>query len=715
MTEALRLELGGERLATLTFDLPEKRVNIFNPSVFAELEGVLAELARAEVRRDIGCLVLASGKPGTFIAGADVQAIASVTDPGEVAEAVRAGQRLFAAWEALPFPTVAAISGVCLGGGLEWSLASTYRVASNRADVRIGLPETRIGILPAWGGSTRLPRLVGLTAALDIILAGKAVSGRSALKMELVDALLPEAGFFDRVRDFALSVRDQKERPGKKTNWKAALLDGNPLGRRVVYSQAQKQLAKTTKGHYPAPERALEVVRIGLEEGAAAGYAAEVRAAAELAVSPVAKNLLHLFFLTEEAKRESGIAGVEPLPVRSTAVVGAGVMGGGIAQLIADQTGLPVRMKDVRAEALALGMAHARKLFDRNLKRRRISKAEMQKKLALLAPTLDYAGFERADFVVEAVIEKLAVKQEVFRELAAHAAPGAVLASNTSSLPIAEIRAKTPNPERVVGMHFFNPVHKMPLVEVIVPEGCDPAAANTVFDLTRRLGKTPVLVKDSPGFLVNRLLMFYSTEALWLLDEGHRMEDLDRAMTDWGMPLGPIELTDEVGLDVAIKVAHILHEAFSDRLPLPEWIDRLSGDGRLGAKNQRGLYLYEKGRRTTPDPTAYALLGLRPKSETVRHSDLAERMILPMVNEAARCLDENVVADAGHLDLALIFGTGFPPFRGGLCRWADAQGLPRLIEKLEKLAATVGERHTPSQALRRYAEAGGFYPGTKKA
>ncbi len=714
MTEALRLELGGERLATLTFNLPDKRVNIFQPSVFAELEALLERLSTPEVRREIGCLVLASGKPGTFIAGADVQAIASVTDPTQVAAAVRTGQQLFAAWEALPFPTVAAISGVCLGGGLEWSLASTYRVASDRSDLRIGLPETRIGILPAWGGSTRLPRLVGLTAALDIILAGKSVSGRSAFRMGLVDALLPDAGFFDRVRDFALAVCDQKERPARRSSLKASLLDGNPLGRRIVYSQAKKQLAKTTRGQYPAPERALEVVRIGLEEGAAAGFEAEVRAAAELAVSPVAKNLLHLFFLTEEAKRESGIPGVEPHPVRSTAVVGAGVMGGGIAQLIADQAGLAVRMKDVRAEALGLGMAHARKLFDWSLKRRRITKAAMQKKLALLAPTLDYVGFERADFVIEAVIEKLAIKQEVFRELAAHAAPGAVLASNTSSLPIAQIRALTPHPERVVGMHFFNPVHKMPLVEVIVPEGCDPAAANTVFELTRRLGKTPVLVKDTPGFLVNRLLMFYSTEALWLLDEGRRMEDLDRAMTDWGMPLGPIELTDEVGLDVAIKVAHILHEAFADRLPLPEWIDRLSGDGRLGAKNQRGLYLYEKGRRTTPDPAVYSLLGLSPKADNVRLADLAERMVLPMVNEAARCLDEGVVADAGHLDLALIFGTGFPPFRGGLCRWADGVGLPHLIEKLEILEREVGERHAPSRALHRYAEAGGFYPGTKE-
>ncbi len=708
MAEALRLEIGGERLATLTFDLPDKRVNIFQPSVFAELEALLAELSRPEVRREIGCLVLVSGKPGTFIAGADVEAIAATTDPGEVADAVRTGHRLFAAWEALPFPTVSAISGVCLGGGLEWSLASTYRVASDRPDVRDrGLPETRIGILPpgglvcrAWSGSP---------AALDIILAGKACRGKSAFRWGSSTPCC-RTRFLDQVRDFALSVRDRRSAHprGRISNRRCSTATSSAAGSSIA---RRKSSWRRPRRAIPAAARA--VVRIGLEEGMPAGFAAEVRAASELAVSPVAKNLLHLFFLTEEVKRESGIPGAEPRPVRSTAVVGAGVMGGGIAQLIADQTGHHVRMKDVRAEALALGMAHARKLFDWSLKRRRISKADAQKKLALLAPTLDYTGFERADLVVEAVIEKLPIKQEVFREIAAHAAPGAVLASNTSSLPIAEIRERTPNPERVVGMHFFNPVHKMPLVEVIVPEGCDPSAANTVFDLTRKLGKTPVLIKDSPGFLVNRLLMFYSLEALWLLDEGRRIEELDRAMTDWGMPVGPVELTDEVGIDVAIKVAHILHEAFSERLPLPAWIDRLVEGGRLGAKNQRGLYLYEKGKRTAPDPSVYPLLGLRPKSDDARPSDLSERMILPMVNEAARCLDEGVVADAGHLDLALIFGTGFPPFRGGLCRWADAEGLPRLIEKLEKLEREVGARHAPSPALRKYAAAGGFYPGTK--
>jgi 3-hydroxyacyl-CoA dehydrogenase/enoyl-CoA hydratase/3-hydroxybutyryl-CoA epimerase len=732
-----RLEVGADRLATLTFDLPDKKVNVFGRPALAELERVLDELA---ARRDIGCLVLLSGKPGGFIAGADVDEIARVTDPVEAEAGSRVGHRLFGAWSELPFPTIAAIRGVALGGGTEIALASTWRVASDRADTRIGLPEVRLGIVPAWGGSTRLPRLIGIAAALDLILTGKTVSGRQALKLGLVDALLPDARFLDLVRDFARErtaramataataaapttaqappIRRSRKRPG---GLRGALLEGNPIGRHIVFDQARKQTLEQTRGHYPAALRAIEVVRVGIEDGLRAGFDAEARAVADLAPSPVTKNLMHVFRLTEEAKRERGLPGGEPLPVRETAVLGAGTMGGGIAQLIAAETDLPVRMKDVRNEALAAGMSHAAGLFDRLVKRRRLDAPGMRRKMALLRPTLDWSGFRRVDLVIEAIVEKLEVKQAVFAELAAQVPAGAVLASNTSSLPIRDIRVKTPRPERVVGMHFFNPVHRMPLVEVIVPEGADPAAVNTVFDFTRRLGKTPVLIKDSPGFLVNRLLTFYSIESFWLLDEGHRIEDIDRAMVDWGMPIGPLALTDEVGIDVAGKVAHIMAAAFADRVRLPAWLDRLSEGDRLGVKSGKGIYRYEGRERQDPDPAVYAALGLDPKDP--RHprnpreasggdpslEAMADRMVLPMVNEAARCLAEQVVRSAGELDLAMIFGTGFPPFRGGLCRWADQQGLQQIIATLERLEGAVGDRCRPSEALRATAAAGGFY------
>jgi 3-hydroxyacyl-CoA dehydrogenase/enoyl-CoA hydratase/3-hydroxybutyryl-CoA epimerase len=722
-----RLEVGEDRLATLTFDLPDKKVNIFGRPALTELEHVLDEVA---ARRDIDILILLSGKEGGFIAGADIEEIARVTDPTEAEAGSRVGHRLFSAWAALPFPTVAAIRGVAVGGGTEISLASTYRVASDRADTRMGLPEVRLGIVPAWGGSTRLPRLIGIEAALDMILTGKTVSGRQALRLGLIDALLPDARFLDLVRDFARQHATgaapssgvaasagagaaRRQGGGKRRGGlRSALLEGNPIGRHIIFDQARKKTLEQTRGHYPAALRAIEVVRVGIEDGERAGFDAEARAAADLAPSPITKNLIHVFRLTEDAKRETGVPGGEPLPLRETAVLGAGTMGGGIAQLIAGQTDLPVRMKDVNEAALAAGMSHAAGLFERQVKRRRLDAPTMRRKMALLRPTLDYSGFRRVDLVVEAILEKLDVKQAVFAELAAQVRDDTVLASNTSSLPIGAIRARTPHPERVVGMHFFNPVHRMPLVEVIAPEGASAAAVNTVFSYTRKLGKTPILVKDSPGFLVNRLLMFYSIESFWLLDEGHRIEDIDRAMVDWGMPIGPMALTDEVGIDVAGKVAHILGEAFADRVRIPAWLDRLSEGGRLGVKSGKGLYLYEGRERKEPDASVYAALGLRPDTDAGVEADLAalaDRMVLPMVNEAARCLEEKVVRSAADLDLALIFGTGFPPFRGGLCRWADQQGLPVLIATLERLESAAGARFAPSDALRATAAAGGFY------
>jgi 3-hydroxyacyl-CoA dehydrogenase/enoyl-CoA hydratase/3-hydroxybutyryl-CoA epimerase len=712
VTSIFHLEVGADRLATLTFDLPGKKVNVFSRAALEELEQVLEKVA---ARGDIGCLILLSGKEGNFIAGADVAEIARVTDPVEAEAGSRVGHRLFAAWEALPFPTVAAIRGTCLGGGTEISLASSYRVASDGAATRIGLPEVRLGILPAWGGSTRMPRLIGIAESLDLILTGKTVAGRKALKLGLVDALLPEARFLDNVRDFARERVGRKRRDGRNgengggVDFKEMLLEKNPLGRKVVFDQARKKTLEQTHGHYPAPLRAIEVVRVGIEDGPRAGFDAEARAVAELATSRTSKNLVHVFHLTEEAKRETGLPGGAPRPVKRTAVLGAGVMGGGIAQLIADEAGLPVRMKDVRTEALASGMGHAASLFERQVKRHRLDAQEARRRMGLLSPTLDYTGFRGVDLVIEAVVEKLEVKQEVFAEMARHLPEDAVLASNTSSLSIAKIGARTPNPGRVVGMHFFNPVHRMPLVEVIAHEGSDPAAVNTVFAFTRRLGKTPVLVKDTPGFLVNRLLMFYSVESLWMLDEGYRIEDLDRAMTDWGMPVGPMALTDEVGIDVAAKVAHILHDAFADRLPVPAWLDRLPESGRLGTKNGKGLYRYEGKERKEADPAVYGLLGLDPRVHDPDPGRIADRMVLPMVNEAARCLEEGVVRSAADLDLALIFGTGFPPFRGGLARWADQEGLRPIIALLERLEDSVGERYQPSEALVRTAEAGGFY------
>lgn len=702
MEPSFRLAVDETGFADLTFDLPGRRANIFTREALADFEALLAELRG---RTDIRVLMLRSAKPGIFIAGADVEEIARVTDPEEAAAGSRLGQRLFAAWAALPFPTAAAIAGTCVGGGTELALASTWVAMADGESARIGLPEVRLGILPGWGGCTRLPRRVGLTAALDLILTGRNLSGDRARRIGLADVVLPEAGFEERAAAWL------RGRPGLRPARRAGglrrlLLEDNPLGRRVVLAQARRRTLAQTRGHYPAPLRALEVVATGLDRGPGAGFEAEARAIGELAVSPVAKNLIHVFRLMEAARRDDG---PPPEEVRRPAVVGAGVMGGGIAHLIADKARLPVRIVDLRADALGTALAHAAALFDRQVRRRRLSPEARRQRLALLQPTLDAATLAASDFVIEAVVENLRVKQEVMADLDRRLAPDAVLATNTSSLSIDAIGSGAAHRGRVVGMHFFNPVDRMPLVEVVVGDHTSAVAASAVAAFARRLGKTPVLVRECPGFLVNRLLMFYSAEALWLIDEGHRIEDVDRAMVDWGMPMGPARLADEVGLDVAAKVSHILTEAFGERLPFPAWLDRLPEGGRLGLKNGRGIYLYEGRKARRVDPAVAAEIGVAPRRARPDLPALARRMILPMVNEAARCLAEGIVEGPGTLDLAMIFGTGFPPFRGGLCRWADGEGLPALIGELETLAATVGPRHLPSEALRNFAAAGGFY------
>jgi 3-hydroxyacyl-CoA dehydrogenase/enoyl-CoA hydratase/3-hydroxybutyryl-CoA epimerase len=713
VTGAFALQVGSDGLATLRFDLPGKRANVLSVDVLAELEQVVSGLA---TRSDIALLVLLSGKDATFVAGADLDQIAQVADPALAESVSRRGQAVFRAWELLPFPTVAAIRGTCLGGGTEISLASTFVVLSDRPSLRIGLPEVRLGIVPGWGGCTRLPERVGIAAALDMILPGKAVSARRALRMGLADAMVPDAQFLPRVRELAMGWRGQGRRKAARPAMKELLLERTPLGRRLLFDQARKRTLEETRGNYPAPLRAIEVVRIGVEHGREVGFEAEARAIGELATSTVCKNLVHLFRLGEDAKKAPLAPGGTARPVRKAAVVGAGVMGGGIAQLIAAEAQVPVRLRDLRPDALATGMQHAAERFHRVVARKRMTPVEARRRLALLRPTIATSGLTGCDLVIEAVVEKLDVKQAVFAELAEQLGPEAILASNTSSLSIDAIGARVPRPEMVVGMHFFNPVHRMPLVEVIVGPKTSADAVETVAAFARLLGKTPVRVADRPGFLVNRLLGFYMVEALWLLHEGQTIEEIDQAMVAWGMPMGPVALIDEIGIDVAVKVAHILREAFGPRLPIPPWAEDMAEPDRLGAKTGKGLYRYDAGRRTVPDPQVYSLIPDGGRGSAADPSRLVDRMVLRMVDEAARCLAEGVVASPDDLDLAMVYGTGFPPFRGGLCRWADQQGVGRLVVELERLAVAVGERFEPSHALRETASAGGFrarWPGVR--
>jgi len=707
---ALTLEIDGDGVAWLVFDRPESKVNILSSDVMRRLDGLLAEVEEHARIGRVKALVVKSGKPGSFIAGANVEEIAGITDPAEAEEGSRLGQEVFRRIERLPIPSIASIDGICLGGGAELALACTYRIASDRSETKIGFPEVRLGIIPGWGGTTRLPRLVGLRTAIEMIVTGKTINAKRALRIGFVDEVVPAPILDERTRRFAWERIDRgPRRPEARRSLGARLLEDTAPGRRLLLWQARKQVLRETKGHYPAPLAALDVLARTLALPLDEAFALEARTVGRLVVSEVSKNLIHVFFLMEGAKKAA--PAVEPRPVERVGVLGAGVMGGGIAQLLAYR-GIPVRLKDIRAEAISLGLRHARQIFERSVRRGRMTRREVERAMTRISPTLDYSGFGATDVVIEAVVERMDVKKQVLAEVEEHLPPTAVLASNTSALSITEMANGLRRPENVCGMHFFNPVHRMPLVEIVRGAATSDETLATVFALARRLDKTPVIVNDGPGFLVNRLLAPYLNEAGWLLSEGARIEDVDRTLLDFGMPMGPFRLLDEVGLDVSRHVAGILYEAFGDRMrPAPALV-KLAETARLGKKGGRGFYLFEGDREKGVDESIYAELGDAVPAErrTIARDVIQERCVLVMINEAARALEDGIVSEPGAVDLAMITGTGFPPFRGGLLRYADALGLPTIVEKLQAYEQELGVRFQPAPLLRAHAEAGrGFY------
>jgi 3-hydroxyacyl-CoA dehydrogenase/enoyl-CoA hydratase/3-hydroxybutyryl-CoA epimerase len=697
---AFRIERDGD-LAILWFDLPGEKVNKFSTTVMTEFAAVVDELERdANLKR----VVIASGKPSIFIAGADVTEFSKATSADHAREYTRFGQQTIHRFSKLPQVTVAAINGAALGGGCELAISCDYRVMSDSPRAQIGLTETKLGIFPAWGGVTRLPRLIGLPAALDIILNGKTVDGKRAKRMGLVDEVVPAAILLDIAKQFAAKP---KRRGSDRTKF---YVEGNPLARRVIFGKARKAVLAQTHGNYPAPLKAIDVMEYGMSSGVERGLAREVEEVVPLivgAAGDVAQNLIRLFFLMEESKKERIAA--TPADVRNAGVLGAGVMGGGIAQLIADKTEAAVRMRDINWKAIAGGLKAAAKIWKKRVDRRRMTRGEMQRKLARITSTIDWSGFERCDLVVEAVVENVDIKRQVLSEFEAIAGPNAVFATNTSTIPITDIASLAKRPENVAGMHFFNPVDRMPLVEVIRGARTSDATMVTVANFARKLGKTVVYCNDGPGFVVNRILGPYMNESGFVLEEGNAIESIDKAMVDFGMPMGPMALLDEVGIDVAAKVARILSAAFGERMEPSHVVDTLYADGRYGKKNSKGLYLYEAGKRQGPDASVYKLLnikGTHPADAQV----VVDRMIFAMVNEAAMILDEKIVASAAELDLAMIMGTGFPPFRGGLLRYADKLGLPYILARLDDLAQKNGKRFLASAALRKLAEQDGkFY------
>ena len=693
-----------EGIARLEINLDGEPVNKISREVKEELESILPSL-QADER--VQAVVLISGKADNFIAGADIDEFAALKTREEALALVRSGQELINRIAALGKPIVAAIHGACLGGGLETALACSYRVATDHPKTVLGLPEVQLGILPAAGGCQRLPRLVGVRIALDIILAGKTLPAKVAHKRGIVDELVHPAILEDVAFKAARSLLDGRKRKRRKGGMTAWLLDENALGRRVVFSKARKSVLAKTGGHYPAPLAALEAVAHGLKYGLRAGLDSEAAHFAELAVGDVSKRLVQIFFASTALKKDPGIDGVapSPRPVQNVAVVGAGFMGSAIAGVAVARAMADVRLKDNALEDVAKGLKTVRGGLKQRLKRRRITKYDYRRLESLLSGGVDWAGFGRSELVIEAVYEDLAVKRDVFSQIESHVGERCLLASNTSTIPIAEIAEATKCPERVLGMHFFSPVEKMPLLEVIVTDKTAQWATVTAVAFGRKMGKTVIVVRDRPGFWVNRILAPYMNEAGRMLEEGVPVEALDKSMTKFGFPVGPITLLDEVGLDVAVKASAVLHEAYGDRFQPRNGITRMTQEGRLGRKSGRGFYQYEGGKKTGVDATAYDIISPTPGGNN-SEEDIRRRLVFAMLNEAALALDEGIVRCPRDGDIGAIFGIGFPPFLGGPLRYLDHLGAAKVIGTLNDLADRFGDRFSPAPILERLAESG---------
>lgn len=731
-------EVTDDQICVLTFDRPNSAANIFDFDTLGELD---QHLAAIESDTNLRGVVVTSAKDNIFIAGADLNSLAKTDDPAHLSKLIRLGQDTFNRLANLKAPTVAAIHGACVGGGYEICLACDLRIATEDKTTKIGLPETQLGILPAWGGSTRLPRLIGLPAALDIIIAGKTVPAKKAHRVGMIDGIAPHESLIETAWKWITS--------GKK------LPKGNrrisPTKKGVFNNGFVSNLIeKRTRGHYPAVTKALEVCVNGLKVDEARSMELEHNAIMELAKTGAAGNLVQVFFLQERAKkinvcqdakslsgkgsapdlerggvdsktRRGSISAeirdrgatpetTSPRPkmggslfqtgsftprIQNAAVIGAGVMGSGIVQWLSSR-GINVTMRDINAEAVARGVANIGKLYQAGVKRRKFSPTEARQGMDRVRPVATPVPMRQSEMVIEAAVERLDLKIELFHQLENQTSTNTILATNTSALSISTIAKGMMVPERVVGIHFFNPVHRMQLVEVIQGEKTDPEVLQRSVKFVQCIGKMPVVVKDSPGFVVNRVLMPYMIEAARLFELGADVKDIDNAMLDFGMPMGPLRLADEVGIDVAYHVSETLAKPFSKYLVVPKVLSRLMEKQWLGKKTGRGFYIH-KGKHAEPNEEDIRFMR-DDKARNAALGKLQSRMVLLMVNEAARCVEEGIVEGPEDIDFAMIMGTGFAPFRGGPLRFADNFGIENIVADMNQLVDG-GEHHFRPCAL----------------
>lgn len=699
---SVRIEDG---IAYICVDVKADSVNTLSPAMSTRMEEILRGLKR---EKDLQGAVVHSGKKD-FIVGFDIKELKKFSvDPSGLDDLVKQGHALMGQFEELGIPFVAAIHGNCLGGGLEVAMACTARVASDSKKTKLGLPEVMLGVIPGAGGTQRLPRLVDLQVALDMILTGKQLSGKKALKVGLVDEVVHEAILVEAAANLARKLyAERANAKDKGVDFKEVFADPTAMAmklvaatpaRSLVFSKARETVVKKTGGHYPAPLRALDVIEKGLANGFAAGLEAESRAFIELVKSDVAKNLINLFFMKTEIDKDPVVsAKVKPADVQRLGVLGGGLMGAGIVQVAAFK-GYNVRLKDRDAKGLGWGLNYCNELFQKQVKRKSLSPPEADIAMGRIAGTTTYDGFERCELIIEAVFEDVSLKQQIVADIEALGNPDTIFASNTSTIPIATIAEHAKYPENIIGMHFFSPVHKMPLLEIIKTDKTSDRAIATALKVGRDMGKTCIVVGDGPGFFTSRVIGAYINEAGWILQEGGTVDGIDKTMERFGFPVGPMKLMDEVGIDVGQKAAKVLGEAFKHRLDQPTSLGAIAADDRKGRKNGRGFYLYG-GEDKGVDKSVYDLLPggqnrKNPDSEIIR-----DRIWMAMLNECAFCIEEGISTSPRDIDIGVIFGLGFPPFRGGICRYADTVGIKKIVDTLNRLADAHGRRLRPAQIL----------------
>jgi 3-hydroxyacyl-CoA dehydrogenase/enoyl-CoA hydratase/3-hydroxybutyryl-CoA epimerase len=735
-------------IATLWLDVPGKTYNVFNRQVLADLDKAFDRIAPDS---SIKLLFIRGRKKNGFVAGADLHEFQTITTGEQATALSAAGQKLFDKLERLPFPTVAVIHGPCLGGGLEFALACDYRIVIDHPKTQIGLPEIELGLVPGWGGTQRLVRVVGLERALQVILQRHRLNAREAAEWGLADWCLPVASKETQDNKSLLTsshlplgtlpgfrISDLKKRPKHGMplrNWRQRLIESTSVGRSIMFRGAERILRRKVPDDMPAPFEALEAVRVGLTQGMSAGLVREREAIGRLATTKACRNLMTLFFLIERARKLQEDIDKDSVPeIKRVGVVGAGTMGAGIAQLAALK-GFEVVVQEVNDSALAAGIKKIEDLFQKAAERRLLSPEEAKQKMAAVGRTTAWQGFEKTDLVIEAVIEDLKLKKEVFRELEKRTRANTILASNTSSLVISQLQEGLTHPERVAGLHFFNPVHKMPLLEVVRTAATEERVAGIVTQWAAAVGKTPVVVGDGPGFVVNRILMPYLNEAGMLVAEGMPVDKVDHVMRRFGMPMGPLELLDQVGLDVATHIAKSVGPAFGERMKPHPALDLMCQAGWLGQKSGLGFYRYQGKKRTVHSEALAKLreqLGSNGKNVATENTEdikshgsvhsvasvprdnsdfdqARERMVCLMVNEAAAVLAEGLAESADVIDLAMVLGTGWAPHRGGPLRYADDRGAGEIVKTLENLAQRLGPRFEPCVELRNRAASGELF------